>query len=567
MQTKIDSTLEGMFKASRRLGVISEVGPSLVTAVIDQEVLEVRGENSAWDIGSFVLIPCINFAVLGRLYDMYLPEGVSPSSDKEKISYEERPLGTIQLLVSLDLESGSVYPGVASRPHIGTTVFLAPSSIVQFIVEARNRAKKGNGEPIVLSIAHMQDAARTRVSMSPDMLFGRHMAFVGTTGSGKSWSIARMVEALSKYNAKVILLDPTGEYGTLESGVSHVYLGSDENSAQPGTEVGLPYFELTESDLFAIFRPTGQSQGPKLRAAMKSLKLAALVPTLALNGTIIKADKSKEQFETQYRLHYAEVEDAYAKFDITKLAAQIDNECVRPTRSAFEPLYWGTYSGSDQAYCMPLITRIQDIIESRDLAPVFKAQGKASLFSEIDIFLHNPSVSILRISLKYLSFAWGAREIIANAIGRHLLALARKDRFRRHPLLVIVDEAHQFLNKTFGDEQGNYPLDSFALIAKEGRKYALTVCLATQRPRDIPESVLSQMGTLAVHRLINDQDRAIIERASSETDRTAIGVLPTLAPGEVVFLGVDFPVPLVVKIEAPEKPPESRGPDYQGCWS
>jgi uncharacterized protein len=107
--------------------------------------------------------------------------------------------------------------------------------------------------------------------------------------------------------------------------------------------------------------------------------------------------------------------------------------------------------------------------------------------------------SVLRLSLRQLSFRESIREIVANAIGRHLLELGRQGAFVERPLVILVDEAHLFLNQQIGDAHWTYELDAFELIAKEGRKYALTTGLATQRPRDIPEGVLSQIGTFIVH--------------------------------------------------------------------
>src|SRR5580658_6664699 len=74
------------------------------------------------------------------------------------------------------------------------------------------------------------------------------------------------------------------------------------------------------------------------------------------------------------------------------------------------------------------------------------------------------------------------------------------------------------------------------------------------------------MGTLIVHRLINDRDREVVERASGEIDRSAAEFLPTLAPGQAVIIGVDFPIPLTVQITAPDAHPDSQGPDYQRHW-
>lgn len=201
-----------------------------------------------------------------------------------------------------------------------------------------------------------------------------------------------------------------------------------------------------------------------------------------------------------------------------------------------------------------------------ELACIFQPNGKPALSTTINEFFSDSRQQVLRISLRYLPFDHNAREIVANAVARHLLAAARTGQFRSQPVLVFLDEAHQFLDKMLRDENTRYPLDAFELIAKEGRKFCLNICIATQRPRDIPEGVLSEMGTLIVHRLINDKDREVVERASGEIDRSAAAFLPTLAPGQAVIIGVDFPIPLTIQVSAPDKKPDSKGPDYQTCW-
>ena len=74
------------------------------------------------------------------------------------------------------------------------------------------------------------------------------------------------------------------------------------------------------------------------------------------------------------------------------------------------------------------------------------------------------------------------------------------------------------------------------------------------------------MGTLLVHRLINDRDREVVEKASGEIDRSAAAFLPTLGPGEAILIGVEFAIPLQVRIQRPVQEPESKGPDYQVHW-
>ena len=75
------------------------------------------------------------------------------------------------------------------------------------------------------------------------------------------------------------------------------------------------------------------------------------------------------------------------------------------------------------------------------------------------------------------------------------------------------------------------------------------------------------MGTLVVHRLINDRDRSVVERASGEIDRSAAAFLPTLGPGEAIVIGVDIPVPLSIRIQRPERAPDSTGPDHEVYWA
>jgi DNA helicase HerA-like ATPase len=127
--------------------------------------------------------------------------------------------------------------------------------------------------------------------------------------------------------------------------------------------------------------------------------------------------------------------------------------------------------------------------------------------------------------------------------------------------VVLLDEAHQFLNKTVQDEYYSVqPLDAFDLIAKECRKFGLFICLATQMPRDIPMGTLSQIGTFIVHRLINKYDKESIENACSAANRSALSFLPVLGRGEAILLGVDLPMPISIRVKPPGRRPFSKTP-------
>lgn len=562
------------FDSQRTVGTIIEVGPSTAKLNLPQAA-EPSGQwlhghrLSAGEVGEYIFIEAGEFAVLGRLIGVKLPErerlSVEPELGAQRIAH---PVGNMQLLATLSIKDGAVSPGISAYPRLGSKAYSAHPLLLKWIAESSQKDDTAN-LPLVIDLGLLPSTADTAVNLTPERLFGRHCALLGATGGGKSWTIARLIEQAAKENAKLVLLDATGEFYTLDAGISHVQLGSGTPQPRSSKEVVFPYFQLTEGDLFSLFKPSGQTQGPKLRAAMKSLKLAKLAPPLAPHGYIVKIQKQKITYEQSYAQHGANVESSNADFEIKHLTRQITEECVWPSAgSSTAPDFtrWGNANESERSYCVTLITRIEDMLSSKDLACVFKADGKPSLSEELDSFLGDGKKRALRVSLKYLPFGHNAREIVANAIGRHLLAQSREGRFREQPLVIFLDEAHQFLNKELGDENSRYPLDSFELIAKEGRKFSLNICISTQRPRDIPEGVLSQMGTLIVHRLTNDKDREVVERASGDIDRSAAAFLPTLSPGQAVIIGVDFPMPLTVQIEPPTQKPDSRGPNYQRYW-
>lgn len=267
-----------------------------------------------------------------------------------------------------------------------------------------------------------------------------------------------------------------------------------------------------------------------------------------------------------YYKHIVEIEDKFCKFDFNMLASQITNECIWDTDRNNSTLYGGR-NDTDVSNCISLISRVNNVMSTSEYNKIFgfrrqSIQDAKDLKDGINEFLESDK-SILRLDFSKVSFDYQVREILVNAIGSYLLNEAREGKYKDNPIVVFVDEAHQFLNKSIADEYFSAkPLDSFEQISKEARKYGLFLCLATQMPRDIPLGTLSQMGTFLVHRLINEQDKKAVESAASAANRNILSFLPILGEGEALIVGVDFPMPLIVKINAPMKKPDSRTPKF-----
>lgn len=529
------------------------------------------GRYGKGEVGEFVLIEGQISLLLGRVVEIHLPESERRSVDVSHSKVADLDaVGTIQLLGSVAMDSLRVTAGVESYPRLGDRVYAAPHNFVADLPGLMEPEGKPASD-VLLKLGSIDVALESAVSIRPEKLFGRHCAILGTTGGGKSWTTARIIEECLKHKAKIILLDATGEYrGFSGPYVDHFHLGNPVNQAVDSQPRALPPTCFVESDFIALFEPAGKVQGPKMRAAIRSLRLAKLAPAVATNGIIKKIDQSKLPVmaaEQQVGVA-AKLDDPRQEFDVAKLNAQIEQECVYSdgfgaARSSKDTTKWGGDSG-EASYCLSLMSRISAVLTSPSFGCVFNSSDP-SLTSAVDGFVTNEK-RLLRICLSGVAYEFKAREIVANVIGRHLLNMARSGAFEVAPVVVVVDEAHNFLGRQIGIDDAVARLDAFELIAKEGRKFGLNICLTTQRPRDITEGVLSQMGTLVVHRLTNDRDREVVERACGEIDRSASSFLPNLKPGEAAIIGADFPIPLTIQIFPPEAQPKSDGPNYQMCW-
>ncbi|WP_052008444.1 ATP-binding protein [Listeria aquatica] len=416
----------------------------------------------------------------------------------------------------------------------------------------------------------------TKVCVSQQALFNRHCAIVGTTGGGKSYTVARLIENMVANQSKAILLDPTGEYSVMEKGVQSVTIGEDSY---------FPYQKLTREDLFFLVKPSEGVQKPKLLEAIRSLKAVKIYQkmksTSEKNGVqnllkafvnedetlVIKAGNNIVEYERFSTKYFSDIESDNLELSIKHLGKQVINECISPPKNSKT---FGSRNENDVNFCYGMVNRIYNLINTKVYDDAFNFRDKRlddqNLTAIIDQFIKEDQQDnfVLRIGFESIGYEFQAREILANAIGRYLLKLAREKQFKENPLVFILDEAHQFLNKIVVDDFfQSTALSSFEQISKESRKNGLFLCLSTQMPRDIPTGTLSQMGTFIVHRLINYNDKEAIRQSCSSANSDILSYLPILGEGEAILTGVDFSMPLSIKVSKPNVPPDSSTPMFK----
>ena len=564
------------FKHEYFLGYINQVLPQFVKVHFPSSVLlngftHFGKEFNGGLVGSFVVIEGDKCGFLGRITELSLPESERLSLNEKAFQTSDfHPTGKIEILLSFDLYNPfDVKKGLTAYPNIGAKVFVSSGELVQ---EYMSRFGLRSGELAnTISIGSLVSSPETKVKINLQSIFGRHCAVVGTTGGGKSYTVSKLIESLTATGNKAILIDATGEYSNY---ANQAYC----TSKILGDDCFFHYRNLSVSDLFVLLKPSGQVQQPILLEAIQTLKIVEIatknnkLPVAVKDGVYIKIKKEKKPYIDLYNEYANEIEKEYAEFNILNLAQQLRRECVYDSDKFGEDLtHWGDIDKRKWDNSTSLFLRTETLIQSTHFKSIFgfdkTGNEETELVKILDTFFNCPDKKILRIGFDNVGFDFQAREILANAIGKYMLNKARKGDFnpsnnnKNKPVVLLIDEAHQFLNKKVKDEYfESVNLDAFDSIAKECRKHGLFLCIATQMPRDIPSGTLSQMGTFIVHRLINFNDKEAVSNACSTANKSTLDFLPILGEGEAILTGVDFPMPIIMKFEEPIIKPDSSTP-------
>lgn len=587
--------LASLIDPSKRIGTVTRVTASAVELTLPNALAALGRRGLAkGSVGDFVFVDCDRSAILGRVTEVGIPDRQRNVLEHQiKTDPSVEPQGRVQLLATVSKTSRKVTRGINTQPRVGDGVYLAEGgALSNSIKDALEGGVKREGGRLLVELGHLSGLNDAAISIPPEKLFGRHCGVFGATGGGKSWTVSRLVNEVVRVGGKCILFDPTGEFTGKVSGARQLAFGAPRATEEE--QVHFPHKNLSEIDLYSLLTPSQQVQGPTLRSAIKSLRLAKALMSgrcnydfeedngrkkfnidekgfveVLSNGTIRKAGNSRHALSVAQIALADKTNTDLCDFDISVLAEQVRYECVKQGSNSDHGVL-GTFGKPDDfalGACNHLNVRIETYLSAPELGCMFKSDGR-DITGVIEEFIEDDNRNALVISFRDVSFKYNARELLLNTLGRYLLGKARDDRFSKKPLVCFLDEAHQFIGRSIGDEQNSVALDAFGLIAKEGRKYGLTTVIATQRPRDVPEDVLSQLGTLFVHRLTNERDRETIERACGDLDRSAAAFIPSLSQGEAIMVGPDLPAPLPIMMGKPEKgqQPESYGPKYQEYW-
>ncbi len=408
-----------------------------------------------------------------------------------------------------------------------------------------------------LAIGKYTISEESNANLDGNKFFQRHAVIVGGTGSGKSWTVANILEKASTLQSiNSLVFDLHGEYKPLKDlhNTTLLKIAGPSDTPNDADTIFLPYWLLSYEEVESLLLDRSDTNAPNQSRALFDL--------------IIKYKKEKlvEDDKTDVLNNFTvESPIPYKLSGVLSSLQDKDTEMVAGARAGSEKQ--GPLNGKLTRFVQRLSSKQSD----KRLNFIFNANDS---LLEYDWFLELAN-KLLDFGndkgLKIIDFSEVPSDIlplITGLIGRLIFSIQQwMEEEKRHPIALFCDEAHLYLpahTKGSIEEKG---LQSFERIAKEGRKYGLSLVVISQRPSDVNKTILSQCGNFIAMRLTNPDDQNVIKRLFPDNLGDFSELLPILDIGEALIVGDASLLPSRVRIDEPTIKPNSATIDFWDVWN
>jgi uncharacterized protein len=417
--------------------------------------------------------------------------------------------------------------GVTRHPISGTAVVAATDADLTTIFAPASRSNVRIG-----TLHH--DAGQPAFVLVNELL-RKHFAVLGTTGSGKSCAVTLLLSAIcSDYPmAHVLLIDPHNEYGRAFGKIAEV-INIDN--------LQLPFWLFDLEEAVGILVRGGTAQEQEAQA-------------LILKDAVTRA-----------RRHYAGESHAATTLSVDTPTPFRVSDLIRFINEAM-----GRLDKPDTS--MPYLrlrTRLESLRDDRRFSFMFSdwLVGQDALSQIVGRLLRIP-VSGKPLTIMDLSGVPSEiADVVVSLSCRLIFDFAVwSDRGRMPPVLLICEEAHRYVP---ADERVGFAAAARAItrIAREGRKYGVSLALISQRPSELSAQALSQCGTIFALRLANELDQRFMETVMPDAARGNLATLSSLGTQEAIVCGEGVPLPMRIRFDdlPRTRRPRSDGADFAKAW-
>jgi len=413
--------------------------------------------------------------------------------------------------------------------------------------------KKGDTEQALEIGKYTLDLDATAY-LDGDKFFQRHASLLGSTGSGKSWTVATILERAARLpSANLIVFDLHGEYRKL-SYADHLRIPGPDDLGTVATPelLYLPYWLMNCEELTAMF--------------VEISEFTAHNQTLVFQDTVFAEKKKILEAEKKTEVLNSFTIDSPVPFDLGIVVAEIrrlNEEMVQGARGLKQGSFFGQFSR--------FLARIAGKLRDRRYGFLFQAPDELHSYAAF----HNVGKQILDFTrknggIKVVDFSEVPSDVLPVMLGIvarliYYLQFWMPDE-KRHPVALVCDEAHIYLPRDKGNPNQQRAVDNFEKIAKEGRKYGVSLVIVSQRPSDVSDTILSQCNNVMALRLTNRNDISAVKNMMPESMAWFMEILPHLDNGEALLVGDAVLLPSRIRINKPNEKPLSATIDFWTEW-
>ncbi|MDD5273590.1 MAG: DUF87 domain-containing protein [Methylovulum sp.] len=484
-------------------------------------------------IGGYVAIRQADIAIVALVFKIW-----------EQDRYSDKTVRLVDRYISLIpvgeiADDGTFVRGVRHYPTPGAQVFAVGLKEINAIF-SRFRAYE-------FYIGQLASHKDYQISLDPRAFFGRHFAILGQSGSGKSWTVASLIQSTIKAmpNSHMIMLDLHGEYGwkTPNGHIKSAFPSHQVNYVD-ATEMEMPYWLMSYGELVDLFvdrdDKNASMQMSYMREIIQQLKRKEGqrigLPTVSVDTPI-----------------YFALAEMYMHF-----------KSANEERRDFGKVQGALFGVFDE-FLIRMQSRFNDVRYDFLLKPKIRntSESMTSLLRKfVGLGEHKANINIVDLS----SVPTDIRPAISAQVGRLVYEFNYWNPQRRDfPITLICEEAHAYIPREKGG-QFDGTKKMMERIAKEGRKYGVSIGVVSQRPTELSETMLAQCSSFICLRTSNPDDQAYIKRLMPEAEGDMADVLSSLGRGEALVLGEAAPLPTRVQIYRPNPEPKSNDVDYYSSW-
>ena len=509
-----------MQQDDNKIGRVVSVSGSQLICLLENAGDQPSMSKPEIEVGTIVRMPTPHSMAFAMVRAITIPMPSATNADEELKIAELELLGEIH--EAQNHRPGAFQRGISYFPRLGNEVGLATQDDLQqiYACPAISGARIG-------SLHHDRSLP---AFIKTDDLLGKHFAVLGTTGSGKSCAVTVILKSLLRENphARMLLLDPHNEYAQA--------FGEEALVLDPAVTLDLPYWLFNFDELCEVF--IGEDE---FRAAQATI----------LGEAIVTAKQTFLKGKTEYSVT-VDTPTPYTINDVVAYVTEAQGKLVRP-----EPM---------PAYTR-LINRLKSLSTDSRYSFMFSRYGTDDRMASILSRLFRIPVEGKPITIADLSGVPSEiLNVVVSVLCRITLDFALWSQ-RSSPILVVCEEAHRYAPRATG--LGFEPTKrALARIAKEGRKYGVSLCVVSQRPSDLATEMLSECNTMFALRMSSQADQELVQATMSEAGLGLLEFLPSLHSGEAIVIGEGVPVPqrVIFSPLAPNEMPRSKTFVFSEAW-